>query len=271
VDEVTIAPPQVQQFEKATVTATLATEESSLDGVLVFFYDGDPQQGGEAFDAELISHIRAHDIYVTKVKFQPRTCGTHTVFVVAQGGAVQATGTATVEMDCPPPSPPATTLIGKADGVGKGTPKAQVRLTGKTTGTPTLSLESTTLRLEALLDEVGGVGELVKKNGSGSGLLPLSLQALAGSDAERASFETPAGVQPRVRAQIEQLQGKNRVRFSLKVDQASIPVSPARCQGTPTSMTTLRTRLTLTDGVHPAVVVSAEQPWECGKTELKTP
>ena len=39
--------------------------------------DGDPQQGGAAFDAELIPHIRANDLYVTQVKFHPRTCGTH--------------------------------------------------------------------------------------------------------------------------------------------------------------------------------------------------
>ena len=75
--------PQVQGFEPVTVTATLATAERSLSGVHVVFSDGDPQQGGAAFDAELIPHIRANDLYVTQVKFHPRTCGTHTVFVVA--------------------------------------------------------------------------------------------------------------------------------------------------------------------------------------------
>ena len=99
VEKVEVAPNRVSIFENVTVTATLAAEESSLDGVLVVYYDGDPQQGGEAFDAELIPHIRANDAYVNRVKFRPRTCGPHTVFVVAQS---TATGTATVTVDCPP-------------------------------------------------------------------------------------------------------------------------------------------------------------------------
>ena len=83
------------------MTATLVTAERSLNGVHVVFYDGDPQQGGEAFDAELIPHIRANDIYVTQVKFHPRTCGKHTVFVVAGGGtAASATDTARVTVKC---------------------------------------------------------------------------------------------------------------------------------------------------------------------------
>ena len=98
VEKVKVAPSRVSIFENVTVTATLVAEESSLDGVLVVYYDGDPQQGGEAFDAELIPHIRANDAYVNRVKFRPRTCGPHTVFVVAQS---TATGTATVTVDCP--------------------------------------------------------------------------------------------------------------------------------------------------------------------------
>ena len=93
----------MQGFEKVTVTATLATAERSLNGVQVVFYDGDPQQGGEAFDAELIPHIRANDTYVTQVKFHPRTCGQHTVFVVAgQQTSYAATGTTTVDVAIDP-------------------------------------------------------------------------------------------------------------------------------------------------------------------------
>ena len=271
IENVQVSPTQVAPDSKVEVRVTFRAGTQAADNLSVFFYDGDPEAGGKAFDIDRVPYVRAQDIYTDRVLFQPRTCGTHTIFIVPRPGAATATAAATVEVDCPPPSPPATTVIGKADGVGRGTNKAQVRLTGKTTGTPALSLGSATLRLEALLNEVGGVGELIKKNGSGTPLLPLSLQALAGSDTKGASFETPAGVQPRVRAQIDQRRGKNLLRFSLKVDQASIPVPPARCAGTSSPTTKLTTRFTLTDGVHPTVVVSAEQPWECGKTELKTP
>jgi hypothetical protein len=103
VQEVATAPTNVLLFDKAMVTATLATDDTSLDAVYVLFYDGDPQQGGETFDAELISHIRTHDTYVTQVKFQPRTCGPHTVVVVAgQQTAYAATGTATVDVTIDP-------------------------------------------------------------------------------------------------------------------------------------------------------------------------
>ena len=112
VDEVAIAPAHVLLFDKATVTATLATGDASLDGVHVLFYDGDPEQGGEAFDAELVSHIRAKDTYVTKVQFQPRTCGQHTVVVVAgQQTAYAATGTATVDVAIDPVTSVAELII----------------------------------------------------------------------------------------------------------------------------------------------------------------
>ena len=66
VEKVEVAPSRVSIFENVTVTATLVAEGSSLDGLLVVYYDGDPQRGGEAFDAELIPHIRADDAYVDK-------------------------------------------------------------------------------------------------------------------------------------------------------------------------------------------------------------
>ena len=90
----------MQGFEPVTVTATLATAGAVSLGYM-WSSDGDPQQGGAAFDAELIPHIRANDLYVTQVKFHPRTCGTHTVFVVAGGGtAASATDTARVTVKC---------------------------------------------------------------------------------------------------------------------------------------------------------------------------
>jgi hypothetical protein len=99
VNAVTATPTAVRLFEHTTVAASVTTTDTSLDGVLVVFSDGDPQQGGETFDAELIPHIRADDTYVTTVKFQPRTCGPHTVVVVAGPGTpFAATGTATVDV-----------------------------------------------------------------------------------------------------------------------------------------------------------------------------
>ena len=47
-DAVAIAPAHVLLFDKATVAATLATGDASVDSVHILFYDGNPEQGGEA-------------------------------------------------------------------------------------------------------------------------------------------------------------------------------------------------------------------------------
>ena len=91
-------PSRVMQFEKVSVSATLAAVDEGLSGVLAVFYDGDPERGGEAFDAGLIPHIRANDRYVARVRFQPRTCGAHTAYVVAQAAVASSS---TVDVECP--------------------------------------------------------------------------------------------------------------------------------------------------------------------------
>src|SRR5207247_3221498 len=68
---------------KATVTARLRAGDADVGAHLVAFYDGDPQQGGQVFELQRIAHIAANDTYVSRAFFRPRTCGEHTVVVVA--------------------------------------------------------------------------------------------------------------------------------------------------------------------------------------------
>ncbi|MGH8548571.1 MAG: FIMAH domain-containing protein [Methylococcales bacterium] len=99
VETVQAAPTQVGPDGKVQVRATLRAGATAADGVPVFFYDRDPKAGGKAFDIELIPRIRAQDRYTTQGRFQPRTCGQHTLFVVAApGAATAAEGMATVEV-----------------------------------------------------------------------------------------------------------------------------------------------------------------------------
>jgi len=99
VKRVSISPGRVNVNEKVKVSVKLRTGNTPLDGTLVIFYDGDPKKGGKAFDVEHIPHLRAHDTYITKAKFTPRTCGVHKVFVVVGAGTPDAdTGKAVIRV-----------------------------------------------------------------------------------------------------------------------------------------------------------------------------
>ncbi len=261
VEKVEVAPNQVSIFENVTVTARLVAGESSLDGVLVVYYDGDPEEGGEAFDAELIPHIRANDTYVNRVKFRPRICGIHTVFVVAQN---TATGTATVTVDCP------GKFAGKAEGVGGGAEKGKVRFSGKVPAAGTLDLRVATVTVTALLREIAG-GELVR-GGGGAPFLPVTLTARRGSKATAAIFETPVGVRPSVEIEVKQRDPKKgEVEFSLKVDRATIPLAPKGCDPRGRNAVRLRTSIAIEDSSRKVLEVNPELSWRCGRNELRTP
>jgi hypothetical protein len=102
VESVQISPTKVAPDSKVKVRATLRAGAQVEDSLSVFFYDGDPEAGGKAFDVERIPYVRAQDIYTDQVLFQPRTCGTHTIFVVPQPGTATAAEMATVEVSIDP-------------------------------------------------------------------------------------------------------------------------------------------------------------------------
>jgi hypothetical protein len=81
-----------QQGQSIEVSALLRTRKKSVSGVNVTFYDGDPQNGGKAFDAERVAHIRAREFYEVRVPFRPNDCGDHQIFAsVGEGKAYKMT------------------------------------------------------------------------------------------------------------------------------------------------------------------------------------
>ena len=160
VDRVTVSPARVSVFEKATVAARLAVDGAPVEPVLLLFFSEDPAHGGEPFDAELVSHIRAGDVYVARVMFQPVTCGAHTIVVAAHAGTARpAIGTATLHVDCKS----AERFVGRAENVTSGKPDGKVRVDGDVPFTGTFDLSAATLTITGVLQEVGGA-ELVKGN-----------------------------------------------------------------------------------------------------------
>jgi hypothetical protein len=256
-----------------TLRASHHAAGGALDDVMVLFYDGDPAQGGKLFDMELIPHIEANESFATRVPYITDVCGTHQVFVRAipmDGTAPMTTDVRFVTVECPPPPLTVSEFRGKAEPVGSGRNDGTLQLSGTVLGVGALDLSTTTLRLRDLLREIGGAGELLRD--SFGPLLPLLLNAGAGSKPKQAIFETSPSVLG-AKAQVEIKQpdpNKSELTFRIKVE--GVVLKAAQLCGSPAGGgTELRTRFTLDDGVHEPVEVSTEQPWQCKGNQLKTP
>jgi hypothetical protein len=176
----------------------------------------------------------------------------------AQGGTLRVERTA----------PASASLTGSASGVASGTDNGSIRLQGQFTATETVALNEATLTLTALLEEVGGAGELTRGTG-GVAILPMTLPARAGGKATDAIYQTPSGVRPVVWAEIKARDvATGLTDFYIKVDRATI-LGPALCAGaSPTSR--LRTSFSLHAG-GASVGLDVTLPWRCLGNELKTP
>lgn len=95
---------RVARGQPITVSTKLHTGGQDVKGGLtVLFYDGDPAQGGKAFDLERVVHLRAGDIHDVRVPFRSSVCGKHRIFVVAgKGTAFQKTKrSGAIKVRCP--------------------------------------------------------------------------------------------------------------------------------------------------------------------------
>ena len=100
-ESIAVSRQPVLTHEKTEVSARLRATGDSFGSVLVTFYDGDPAQGGQPFDVELIPFIGADDVYQTNVIFKPGLCGTHTIHVVGSAAdTASATNSTTIEVGC---------------------------------------------------------------------------------------------------------------------------------------------------------------------------
>lgn len=161
-------------------------------------------------------------------------------------------------------------FAGKAEGVGGGAEKGKVSFSGKVPVIGTPDLRVATVTVTALLREIGG-GELVR-GGGGAPFLPVTLRPRRGSKATAAIFETPAGVRPSVEIEVKQRDPKKaEVEFSLKVDRASIPLTPKGCDLQGGNAVPLGTRVAIEDSSRKSLEVTPELSWRCGRNALRTP
>jgi len=160
------------------------------------------------------------------------------------------------------------TLQGKAEKVGGAAGSGKVTISTKASFSGPIDLRNATLRLQQVLVEQAGAGELVRGSG-GAQFLPIQLRPQPGAKAGQAVFATVAGALPGVTIQVKSTNSDGgQLQLSLKIEGATV-VQAAGC-ATAASVG-LRTRLTLDDQVDPAFDLNVEQPWQCKKGELKTP
>ena len=175
-----------------------------------------------------------------------------------------------------PPNPNGTmvsTFTGTARHVGSGRANGTVSLSGTVAFAGALNLSAATLTLSQLLNEQHGNGELAQ-GANGRALLPLTLlPAPRDTKGPWATFETPAGVEPRVKAKVKQrharkgdTQGEWEVTLTA---EDTLLHAAAGCSDAPRASTRLTTQLTLNDGTHVPVVMHTTQSWRCGKQSLK--
>lgn len=116
---------QLARFQRAEVGVRLTSGPQPIGAVLVTFYDGDPANGGEVFEVEHVPFIAANTTHLVKVRYQPRTPGTHDIFAVVHAASGTLTGTHRVEVAdvaaapvCQNPLTLATRLRGQVDRIG---------------------------------------------------------------------------------------------------------------------------------------------------------
>ena len=93
-------PPQLPTMPgplgKHLVTSTIAGGAEAITALQLVYFDGDPAQGGKAFDWEYIPYIAANTTYINRVTYTPQQCGQRTVYVVARAGNAEYAGSTPV-------------------------------------------------------------------------------------------------------------------------------------------------------------------------------
>jgi hypothetical protein len=237
IGEVAVSADQVAALEPVEVSAVLRGGDQPAGPVTVFFYDGDPANGREAFEVEHVPFLEAGASYLTRIGYQPKTSGVHDIHVVAHADGAAVTGTSQVEAidatatasTCQNPLETASGLSGRVDRIGDTRGRAAAQLSAVLPIDSALNLGTATVTIDRLAHELGGAGELLRDE-HGDDILPLVLEADKHARSDRAVFETDRHARPRVRLALHKLDD-DRLKVDLQVRRATIPELPQLCSG----------------------------------------
>jgi len=86
--------------ETVVVSARVGSLLRPTPGATVVFSDGDPDNGGEVFDVEMLPHIRGNDSHLSHVNYTPGTCGPHEIFVDISAGSFTERQSVPLSVQC---------------------------------------------------------------------------------------------------------------------------------------------------------------------------
>jgi hypothetical protein len=85
-EEITVSNDTPVEGEEVLITAKVYAEDRDFRHVDVYFYDGNPDEGGKLFDIELIPYIVAGSSYTVSVSYKTYgKVGTHDIYIVIDG------------------------------------------------------------------------------------------------------------------------------------------------------------------------------------------
>ncbi|HEY6879371.1 MAG TPA: hypothetical protein VI299_15195, partial [Polyangiales bacterium] len=92
----------VPQGQSTEIHATLNNPAEPMEAINVYFYDGNPEQGGKLFDMERVPHLDTTGQHKLRVRYAPEECGAHDIYLKAsnQGLRGDAQRIETVQVDC---------------------------------------------------------------------------------------------------------------------------------------------------------------------------
>ena len=164
---------------------------------------------------------------------------------------------------------------GMATEVGQKSTSSQVSISGEFIFEGEIDLAASNIRIDDLLNEIQGTGELLKENAvvEESVLIPIILLPTdtnkVNITAKSASviYETPEYLTPSFQMSIEKKDSINGLfLFNLDVSDASIPLSPVLCKGDKLT-TELLTSFTVYDNFNTPLRVTAMESWLCDDLE----
>jgi hypothetical protein len=100
VESVSATDSDIVENEKVGLKAVFRAGASDMRGITVTFFDGDPAQGGRAFEQEMIPFLPAGQGYAVRASWKPADCGSRTVFVESYGEGVTALGELSIDVAC---------------------------------------------------------------------------------------------------------------------------------------------------------------------------
>jgi hypothetical protein len=100
VESVSAPDGNIVENEKVAIKVVLRAGASDVRGITVTFFDGDPAQGGRAFEQEMIPFLSADQVYTVRASWKPAGCGIRTVFVEGYGEGVTALGELGIDVAC---------------------------------------------------------------------------------------------------------------------------------------------------------------------------